>query len=44
MVASILLMQRKGIGEDELISRVEWLRDLVKSLGYNIGGVNGGSA
>ena len=44
LVAAILLMHRRGVSEDELITKVEWLRDEVKARGYKIGGLETGAA
>lgn len=44
LVAAMLLMQRRGVQEDELILKVEWLRDEIKRKGYKIGGMSSGSA
>jgi glycerone phosphate O-acyltransferase/fatty acyl-CoA reductase len=44
LVATILLMHRRSLSEDELITKVEWLRDELKYRGCKIGGMNGGSA
>lgn len=44
LVAAILLMHRRGVSEDELISKVEWLRDEIKFRGFRIGGLDSGSA
>jgi 1-acyl-sn-glycerol-3-phosphate acyltransferase len=44
LVAAILLMHRRGVSEDELISKVEWLRDEIKFRGYKLGGLDSGNA
>ena len=44
LVAAVLLMHRRGVSEDELIKKVEWLRDEVKFRGYKVGGIDSGSA
>eukprot|EP00742_Colponemidia_sp_Colp-10_P010413 GILJ01011431.1.p1 GENE.GILJ01011431.1~~GILJ01011431.1.p1 ORF type:complete len:1177 (+),score=214.25 GILJ01011431.1:40-3570(+) len=44
MVATMLLMHRRGISEDLLIKRVEWLRDQIALRGGRLGIMNGGSA
>lgn len=40
IVATILLMSRKMIGEDELITKVEWARDEILARGYKVSGVD----
>lgn len=44
LVAAVLLMHRRGVSEDELIIKVEWLRDETKLRGFKVGGIDGGSA
>lgn len=44
LVATVMLMQRRGVSEDELVSRVEWLRDKIIHKGVRVGGLEGGSA
>jgi len=44
LVAAILLMHRRGVSEDELITKVEWLRDEIMIRGFKVGGMDGGSA
>ena len=44
LVAAILLMHRIGVNENELITKVEWLRDEVKARGFRIGGLETGAA
>lgn len=43
LVAAILLMHRRGVSEDELISKVEWLCEEIKARGYKTGGLDSGS-
>jgi hypothetical protein len=40
VVSAILLMNRKGITEDHLVSNVHWLTKEILSRGYRIGGIN----
>jgi hypothetical protein len=44
LVSAILLMHRRGVTEDELISKVEWLCDEIKARGFKTGGLDSGSA
>mmetsp|Transcript_6857 Transcript_6857/g.12463 ORF Transcript_6857/g.12463 Transcript_6857/m.12463 type:complete len:1134 (-) Transcript_6857:48-3449(-) len=44
LVAAVMLMQRRGVSEDELVSKVEWLRDKIRVRGGRVGGLEGGSA
>jgi glycerone phosphate O-acyltransferase/fatty acyl-CoA reductase len=44
LVAAVMLMQRRGVSEDELVHKVEWLRDKIKARGVRVGGLEGGSA
>lgn len=44
LVATILLTHRRGVSEDELISKVEWLRDEIKVRGFKVGGMDTGNA
>mmetsp|Transcript_32012 Transcript_32012/g.31710 ORF Transcript_32012/g.31710 Transcript_32012/m.31710 type:complete len:821 (-) Transcript_32012:23-2485(-) len=44
LVAAVLLMHRRGVSDDELVSKVEWLRDEIKIRGWKVGGVDSGSA
>lgn len=43
LVAAILLMHRRGVTEDELISKIEWLCEEIKARGYKTGGLDSGS-
>ena len=43
LIAAVLLMHRRGVSEDELISKVEWLRDEIKARGFKVGGMDSGS-
>ena len=44
LLAAVLLMHRRGVSEDELIRKVEWLRDEIKARGLKVGGIDGGNA
>ncbi|OMJ82851.1 hypothetical protein SteCoe_16318 [Stentor coeruleus] len=44
LVAAVLMMHRRGVSEDELIKKVEWLRDEVKFRGYRVAGLGAGNA
>ena len=44
MVATMLLMSRKGISEDSLISQIEWLSNEITFRGHKIGCISEGSA
>ena len=44
MVASILLMHRKGISEEMLVNRIEWLSGELKARKAKTGGVSVDSA
>ena len=44
LVAAILLMHRRAVSEDELITKVEWLRDEIKFKGYKVAGLDSGGA
>lgn len=39
VVSSIILMNQKGISEDELINQVDWLKREIKSVGGQMGGI-----
>ncbi|OMJ67832.1 hypothetical protein SteCoe_34905 [Stentor coeruleus] len=40
LVASILMMHRNGISEDNLVKKVEWLNDEIKFRGYAVAGLD----
>ena len=42
IVAAILLMSRRMIGEDELITKVEWARDEILARGHKVSGIDKG--
>jgi 1-acyl-sn-glycerol-3-phosphate acyltransferase len=44
LVAAVMLMHRRGVSEDEIIKKVEWLRDEVRFRGFKLGGIDEGSA
>lgn len=43
IVSAVLLMNRKGITEDLLISNVHWLTKEILARGYRVGSINEGS-
>lgn len=43
LTATILLMHTRGVTEDELVAKVDWLRNEIRARGYKVGGMNGGS-
>lgn len=44
LLSAVLLMHRRGVSEDELIKKVEWLRDEIKVRGFKTAGIDGGNA
>jgi glycerol-3-phosphate O-acyltransferase len=44
IVASVLLITRRTLGEDDLISQVEWVQDEVKNRGFKVSGLDKGGA
>jgi hypothetical protein len=40
IVSCVLLMNRKGITEDNLIKSVNWITKYILKKGYKIGGIN----
>jgi glycerone phosphate O-acyltransferase/fatty acyl-CoA reductase len=44
LLSAVLLMHRRGVSEDELIKKVEWLRDEVRFRGFKTAGIDGGNA
>jgi glycerol-3-phosphate O-acyltransferase/nucleoside-diphosphate-sugar epimerase len=43
IIAAVLLMNRRLIGEDELISKSEWVREEILARGYKVSGFDKGS-
>lgn len=44
IVSCVLLMNRKGITEDNLIKSVNWIAKYILKKGYKIGGINENSS
>ena len=44
IVSSILLITRRTIGEDELITQVDWVNDEVKNRGFKVSGLESGGS
>lgn len=44
LLSAVLLMHRRGVSEDELIKKVEWLRDEVRFRGFKTAGIDEGNA
>jgi glycerol-3-phosphate O-acyltransferase len=44
IVSCVLLMNRKGITEDNLIKSVNWIAKYILKKGYRIGGINENSS
>ena len=44
MLAALLLTNRRGMGEDELIAQCNWLREQVEAHGYKLGGMRSGTS
>ena len=44
MVAAIILMNRKGIQEEQLVKKIEWLANQILVRGGKIGSINDCSA
>lgn len=44
MVAAIILMHRKGIQEEQLVKKIEWLANQILVRGGKIGSINDCSA
>jgi hypothetical protein len=40
IVSCVLLMNRKGISEDNLVKSVNWIAKYILKKGYRIGGIN----
>ena len=43
ILAAVLLMNRRMVGEDELFTKFEWIRDEINNKGYKVSGVEVGS-
>ena len=44
IVSAVLLMHRRVIAEEEIIKKVEWIRNEIQARGFKVGGIDSGSA